>query len=163
MPSNIFSRLRGLTEPPVSAHPNYRDWVVAYGRWSFTRIEPQESLPRRGPGTSTLWKVILCMQVRICVVPFCHLSSSYMLNNKANIARDQRMRQVVAYKRLEKNGKSLTVRPKKWSRSLTGDGRLLEVPTVRLWLAKFWCFGLAIAYERWSHVEVRLYLLSIIL
>ena len=55
-----------------------------------------------------------------------------MLNNKANIARDQRMRQVVAYKRLEKNGKLLTVRPKKWSRSLTGGGRLLEVPTVRL-------------------------------
>ena len=50
-------------------------------------------------------------------------------NKKANIARDQsqRMRQVVAYKRL-----ALTVRPKKWSRSLTGGGRLLEVPTVRL-------------------------------
>ena len=30
------------------------------------------------------------------------------------------------------NGKLLTVRPKKWSRSLTGGGRLLEVPTVRL-------------------------------
>ena len=50
-------------------------------------------------------------------------------NKKANIARDQsqRMSQVVAYKRL-----ALTVRPKKWSRSLTGGGRLLEVPTVRL-------------------------------
>ena len=34
------------------------------------------------------------------------------------------------------NGKSLTVRPKKRSRSLTGDGRLLEVPTVRLRLVK---------------------------
>ena len=50
-------------------------------------------------------------------------------NKKANIARDQsqRMSQVVAYKRL-----ALTVRPKKWSRPLTGGGRLLEVPAVRL-------------------------------
>ena len=40
--------------------------------------------------------------------------------------REQRMRQLVAY------GKHLTVRPKKWSRSLTEGGRLLEVPTVKL-------------------------------
>ena len=60
------------------------------------------------------------------------------------------MRQVVAYKRLKKDGKSLTVRPKKWSRSLTGDGRLLDVSTVRLWPGKFWCFRLAVAYGRWS-------------
>ena len=45
--------------------------------------------------------------------------------------RDQRMCQVVAYKRIER-GKSLTIRPKKESRSLTGGGQLLEVPTIRL-------------------------------
>ena len=28
-------------EPPVSDHPKCKDWVVAYGRWWFTRIEPQ--------------------------------------------------------------------------------------------------------------------------
>ena len=33
---------------------------------------------------------------------------------------------------VKNNGKSLTVRVKKWSRSLTEGGRLLEVPTVRL-------------------------------
>ena len=35
---------------------------------------------------------------------------------------------------VKNNGKSLTVRPKKWSRSrsLTGGGRLLEVSTERL-------------------------------
>ena len=33
---------------------------------------------------------------------------------------------------VENDGKSLTVRPKKWSRSPTGGGRLLEVPTVML-------------------------------
>ena len=30
------------------------------------------------------------------------------------------------------DGKSLTVRPKEWSWSLTGGGPFLEVPTVRL-------------------------------
>ena len=30
-------------------------------------------------------------------------------------------------------------------------------PTVRLWLEKFCCLVLAVAYERWSHMEVRLY------
>ena len=36
----------------------------------------------------------------------------------------------------ENNGKSLTVRPKKWSWSLTGGSRLLEVPTGRLFTGK---------------------------
>ena len=43
-----------------------------------------------------------------------------------------RLRELVAYKRLKNNEKSLTVRPNKWSQSLMGGGRLLEVPTVRL-------------------------------
>ena len=38
----------------------------------------------------------------------------------------------------------------KWSQSLKGGGSLLEVPTVRLWLGKFLCFGSAVAHERWS-------------
>ena len=50
---------------------------------------------------------------------------------------------------VKNNGKSLTVRPKKWSRSLTGGCHLLEVPTVRLCLGKFWCFGLVVVYGRW--------------
>ena len=49
-----------------------------------------------------------------------------------------RMRQVVAYKRLETMQNISTFRPKKWTQSLTGGGCLLEVPAVRLWLK---CFG----------------------
>ena len=51
-------------EPPVSDHPKWKDWVVAYRRWSLTGGgHLQESnhrgpLPRWGPGTSTLWKGI---------------------------------------------------------------------------------------------------------
>ena len=30
-----------IAKPPVSDHPKCEDLVVAYGRWSLTRIEPQ--------------------------------------------------------------------------------------------------------------------------
>ena len=50
---------------------------------------------------------------------------------------------------VKNNAKSSTVRPKR-SRSLTWGGRSLEVPTLRLWLGKFRCFGLAVVYGRWS-------------
>ena len=53
------------------------------------------------------------------------------------------MRQVVAYKRLKTIENQKTFRPKKLSRSLTGGGRLLDVPTVRLWE----CFGVL---GKWS-------------
>ena len=59
---------------------------------------------------------------------------------------------------IKNNGKSLNVRPKKWSRSLTGGSRLLEVLTARILLGKFCCFELAVAYGRRSHMEVRPYL-----
>ena len=42
------------------------------------------------------------------------------------------MRQVVAYKTLKTIENQKTFRPKELSRSLTGGGRLLEVPTVVL-------------------------------
>ena len=44
---------------------------------------------------------------------------------------------------VKNNGKSLTVRPKKWSRPRTGGGRLLEVPTVRIYGENFgvWISG----------------------
>ena len=48
-----------------------------------------------------------------------------------------------------KNYRNVT--PKKWSRSLTGGGRLLEVPTVRLRL------GIVVVLDTWSHTEVRLF------
>ena len=45
-----------------------------------------------------------------------------------------------------------------WSRSPTRGGRLREVPTIVIWLGKFWYFGKVVAYESWSQGEVRLYL-----
>ena len=47
--------------------------------------------------------------------------------------RDERVHESSGrFQEVKNNGKSLIVRPKKWSRSLTGGGRLLEVPIVRL-------------------------------
>ena len=40
------------------------------------------------------------------------------------------------FQEFKNNGKSLTFGPKKWSLSLTGGGRLLEISTVRL--LEFW-------------------------
>ena len=82
------------------------------------------------------------------------LSLKFLVCSKYDSAysenRDQRMRQVVGYKRLKTIENQKTFRPKKLSRSLTGGGRLLDVPTVRIWLGKFWCFGLGVAYGRRS-------------
>ena len=47
-------------EPPESNHPKCED--VANGRWSLTRIEPQEVSLRRKLDTSTLRKIIYCVQ-----------------------------------------------------------------------------------------------------
>ena len=49
-------------EPPVSDHPKCEDLVVAYGRWSLTRIEPQGVSPEKSSDTSFLRKRIYCMQ-----------------------------------------------------------------------------------------------------
>ena len=48
-------------EPTESNHPKCEDLVVANGRWSLTRIEPQEDSLRK-LDTSTLRKIIYCMQ-----------------------------------------------------------------------------------------------------
>ena len=49
-------------EPPESDHPKCSDLVVANRRWSLTRIEPREVSLRRKLDTSTLRKIIYCMQ-----------------------------------------------------------------------------------------------------
>lgn len=51
-------------EPPESDHPKCADLVVANGRWSLTRIEPREVSLRRKLDTSTLRKIIYCMQFK---------------------------------------------------------------------------------------------------
>ena len=50
----------------------------------------------------------------------------YTANMRSENASSGRLREV------KNNGTELTVRHRKWSRSLTGGGRLLGVPTVRL-------------------------------
>ena len=51
-----------IVEPRESDHPKCADLVVANGRRTLTRIEPQEVSLRRKLDTSTLRKIIYCMQ-----------------------------------------------------------------------------------------------------
>ena len=51
-------------EPPESDHPKCADLVFANGRWSITRIEPQEVSLRKKVDTSTLKG--LCYPTRMC-------------------------------------------------------------------------------------------------
>ena len=64
VPTNIAEELEKETavEPPESDHPKCADLVVANRRWSLTRIEPQEVSLRRKLDTSTLRKIIYCVQ-----------------------------------------------------------------------------------------------------
>ena len=50
-------------EPPVSDHPKCKDLMVAYGRWSLTRIEPQGASSEKRSGDiyfneDNLWHAI---------------------------------------------------------------------------------------------------------
>ena len=60
--SGLYVLVEYTVEPPMSDHPRCKDLVVAYGRWSLTRIKRQGSLLRRCTDTSTLWKIIYCIQ-----------------------------------------------------------------------------------------------------
>ena len=120
--------------------------VVVYKNWTTGGL-----FPSKGPGTCTLWKIIYCMQCLSNNLCSCMVSLKISLfilsSHSAHRDRgDKRMRPV----EVKNNGKSLTIRPKKWSQSLTGGGHLLEVLTLRLWLGKFGCFRLGVTYGRWS-------------
>ena len=48
-------------EPPVSDHPKSKDLVVACGRWSFTRVEPQ------GASNKKRFELIYFMEDKYCI------------------------------------------------------------------------------------------------
>ena len=50
-------------EPPVSDHPKCKYLVVTImGGGRLQKSNHREPLPRRGQGTSTLWRILYCMQ-----------------------------------------------------------------------------------------------------
>ena len=53
--------IRNAFEPLLSSRPKCEDLLVTSGRRSLARIEPQGSLPRRGPETSILWQRFYCL------------------------------------------------------------------------------------------------------
>ena len=82
-------------EPTESDHPKCEDLVVANGRWSLTRIEPQEVSLRRKLDTSTLRKIIYCMQFPSYDIRY------VQLHVVVPTTRDQKTREVITYKRLK--------------------------------------------------------------
>jgi len=134
-------------EPPVSDHLKCKHLVVAYGRWSLTRIEPGHLFQEEVRAHLLYGRWFICMQFlskAMCISVLSRLKFS------ANIEIRECFKWSLSRKRLKTMENHKIFRPKRWSRSLSGGGRLLEVSIVRLWLGKFWCFGLAVAYGRWS-------------
>ena len=73
---------------PGGGDGRFWNWLVHYGSWSLTKMEPQGSLPRRCKDTSTLWKIIYCMQFLSynMVVPCWFENSLYILGNIVHTA-----------------------------------------------------------------------------
>ena len=92
-------------EPPESDHPKCEDLVVANGRCSLTRIEPREVSLRRKPDTSTLRKIIYCMQFPSYDIRY------VQLHVVVPTTRDQKTRQVGRLQEVKNNAKSLNSRP----------------------------------------------------
>ena len=57
----LSSGYYNTVEPLVSDHPKGQDLVVACGRWSLTRVEPEGSSSRNRSNTSAYSKRIYCI------------------------------------------------------------------------------------------------------
>ena len=66
--------LSTVIEPPVNNHPKCKDLVVAYGRWSLTRIKPQAGIFWEEVWAHLLYgrQFIACKLCNDCVVPCCY-------------------------------------------------------------------------------------------
>ena len=105
-------------EPLESDHPKCADLVVANGRWSLTRIEPQEVSLRRKLDTSTLRKIIYCMQF-----------PSYDMCSSMLLFLPQEIRKLVRW--------SLT----RGQPQLVVAGAYRRDSNCKTLLGGFWCFG----------------------
>lgn len=105
--------------------------------YSCTRIEPQGSLPRRGPETSIFWQRIYCSSFLSCVSVYRKFFIHSVAHNYCK-ERHCTMGKVVPYKRLKTVENYKTVR---------GKFGVLD----RLSLT--WE---VVAYERWSDMEVQM-------
>ena len=79
--------------------------------YSCTRIEPQGSLPRRGPETSIFWQRIYCSSFLSCVSVYRKFFIHSVAHNYSK-ERHCTMGKVVPYKRLKTVENYKTVRSK---------------------------------------------------
>ena len=69
----------------------------------------------------------------------------------------QRSDKLSSLQEVKNNGKSLNRQPQIVVTVALSGRSFKRGLIIRLWLGKFWCFGKKVAYERCSHLEVRLY------
>ena len=118
-------------EPPRKRPPKMRRLVVANGRWSLTRIEPQEVSLRRKLNTSTLRRIIYCMQF-----PSYGMCSSMLL-----LFLPQEIRKLVGWS-LKRGWKQCKII--KQSAPISGRGCLQErfqLEDLPGWVLVFWIGG----------------------
>ena len=91
-------RGRNTVEPPLSDHPNAKtEWSLTGGA-RFQESNHRGSLPRRGLGTSILWKIMLLDAISSYAMCSSMLTKYHSAHSEN---RDRRMREVVPYKRLK--------------------------------------------------------------
>ena len=119
-------------------------------------------LSRRGPATSTLWKIIYsmqCLSEEVCSPMFSLMFLVYSTKHSAHSENgDQRMRQVVAYKQWKiinrQAQKVVVVAYRRWSFTRGSNCKALTGKFLVFWIGgHLWE---VVAYERWSHMEVLL-------
>lgn len=110
---DIQNMIYDTVESPVRNQPKCEDLVVAYGRWSFRRNEPQRGFfSKKTSYSGRLAWIIYCMQFLSCIMWQFHVvskSSSYTPSKHSTYSGhiDQTIRQVVAYKSLKTKRKLL--------------------------------------------------------
>ena len=168
----LYILVQYTVEPPISDHPRCKDLVVAYGRWSLTRIEPQGSLLRRCTDTSTLWKIIYCMQFLSYNMCSSRLILKFFAYSKQHSTHSEHKRSDKSssgrLQEIKNNGKSLNCKPqiivvvvayRRYSFTRGPNWKALTGKVLVLWIASHLCE--VVAYESWSHMEVRLYCLPV--
>ena len=109
--------LLNTVQPPVRDHPKCQDLVVAYWRWSLTRVEPVGFPSRNRSDTATYSNIVYCIHF-----PSYNTNSASWVTKSSPLYSDHRstysehgdriMCQVVAYKRLKtmKNYNTVTLK-----------------------------------------------------
>ena len=172
----LYVLVEYTVEPPISHHPRCKDLVmVAYGRWSLTRIEPQGSSSEKMYRHTYFMEnnnIIYCMQFLSYNMCSSRLILKFFAYSKQHSTHSEHKRSDKSssgrLQEIKNNGKSLNCKPqiavvavayRRQSFTRGPNWKALTGKVLVLWIASHLCE--VIAYESWSHMEVRLYCLPV--